>query len=315
MGGYTLRKLCNVWITVRPFLPIFAALCLTLSSPAWAQTEDSAAAPDQDAETPAVIPDEPAGLSNLRFINPRARTTLPEPMPGPVLRFVVADDYPPFAFIDGAGRLAGMHIDLVRGVCAQLDLPCTLQARRFDQVLGAVDEDPTNLVLVAGLAVSDEMARQLTFSRPYYRFAGRFVARFSTASQDEDWMGEALVGVVQNTAHAAFLRDVFSDVALELFPTQAALLRALRQGDVTHGFGDGVDLAFWLAGEQSGQCCNFVGGPFYARDYFGEGLAFAIPQGQPELVQALNAALARLENSGDLERIMLTAFPLDPLGQ
>jgi len=44
------------------------------------------------------------------------------------------------------------------------------------------------------------------------------------------------------------------------------------------------------------------------------GLAFAVPQGQPQLVQALNAALTRLESSGELETIMLTAFPLDPLG-
>ena len=83
---------------------------------------------------------------------------------------------------------------------------------------------------------------------------------------------------------------------------------------MTHAFGDGIDLAFWLASERSGGCCRLVGAPIFSAPFFGEGLAFAVPHGQAELVQALDAALARLEGSGELETLMLTAFPLDPLG-
>lgn len=253
------------------------------------------------------------GLSDLRFINPRARIALPEPMPGPVLRFVVADDFPPFAFLDGTGRLAGVHIDLIRAVCDTLDLPCTLQARRFDQVTVAANEDPNNLVLAAGLAITRQNAERFTFSLPYYRFAARFIG----AQSDEpnpDWIDNARIGVVENTAHAAFLRDAYADTDIEAFPTAQAMLRALRREDISHAFGDGVDLAIWLAGNQSGDCCAFVGQPIFSVTYFGEGLAFAVPRGQSQLVQALNAALIRLESSGELETIMLTAFPLDPLG-
>lgn len=256
------------------------------------------------------------GLGSTRFINPRARVALPEPMPGPVLRFVVADDFPPFAFIDGAGRLAGLHIDLVRSVCATLDLPCTLQARRFDQVLGAVEEDPNNLVLVAGLTVRDGVGPPLNFSLPYYRFAARFVGveTDDDAPLPDDWLDEATLGVVQNTAHAALLQQAYGQAQITTYPTTRAMMRGLRRGEVAYGFGDGVDLAIWLGGSQSNNCCAFFGDPVFSLAHFGEGLAFAVPAGQPQLVQALNAALARLEESGDMERIMLTAFPLDPLG-
>lgn len=262
-----------------------------------------------------VVQDEnaPMGLSNLRFINPRARIALPEPMPGPVLRFVVADDFPPFAFLDGTGRLAGVHIDLIRAICDTLDLPCTLQARRFDQVAAAVQDDPNNLVLAAGLAVDRDTADRFTFSLPYYRFAARFVGASADAG-NPDWVNGARIGVVENTAHAAFLRDAYADAEIATFPAAADLFRALRNEDISHAFGDGIDLAFWLASDQSGDCCAFVGPPIFSVTYFGEGLAFAVPRGQSQLVQALNAALIRLESSGDLETIMLTAFPLDPLG-
>lgn len=273
----------------------------------------TAAEAQQTLPRSAQSEDAPASLSTLRFINPRDRVALPEPMPGPVLRFVVADDFPPFAFVDGAGRLAGLHIGLIRAICSTLDLPCTVQARRFDQVLSAVDEDPDNLVLAAGLAISEELGGRLTFSLPYYRYAGRFIS-LRAASNDEDWINQARIGVLENTAHAAFLRDAYADATVETYPSSAALFQALRRGDVSHAFGDGVDLAFWLAGRQSGDCCHFVGPPLFSLTYFGEGLALAVPRGQPQLIQALNAAIARLEASGELETLMLTAFPIDPFG-
>lgn len=257
---------------------------------------------------------EPAyGLSDLRFINPRARIGLPEPMPGPVIRFVVADDFPPFAFIDGAGRLAGVHVDLVRRICSTLDLACTLQARRFDRVLAAVDENPDNLVLAAGLAVGEETAERFAFSRPYYRFAARFLTA-EDVDQEEGWQADAIIGVVDGTAHAAYLREAYTEPDIIGFADAETLFRSVRQGDVTHAFGDGVDLAFWLASDRSAECCRLVGTPIFSAPFFGEGLAFAVPHGQAELIQALDAALARLESSGELETLMLTAFPLDPLG-
>ena len=253
------------------------------------------------------------GFSELRFVNPRARIGLPEPMPGPVIRFVVADDFPPFAFIDGAGRLAGVHVDLIRRICAALDLACTLQARRFDRVPAAADDDPTNLVLAAGLAVSEATAERFAFSRPYYRFAARFLAA-EGVEHGEDWRETATIGVVDGTAHAAYLRAAFPEAETLGFADAETLFRAVRQGEVTHAFGDGIDLAFWLASERAGGCCRLVGAPIFSAPFFGEGLAFAVPHGQAQLVQALDAALARLEGSGELETLMLTAFPLDPLG-
>lgn len=297
------------WRPARPVEPLVWLVGLMLLvgvHPSIVQSQQISSTVTQSA-------DAPTNLSTLRFINPRDRVALPEPMPGPVLRFVVADDFPPFAFVDGAGRLAGVHIGLIRAICSTLDLPCTVQARRFDQVLFAVDEDPDNLVLAAGLAVSEELGGQLMFSLPYYRYAGRFIS-LRAAGDEEDWIDQARIGVLENTAHQAFLRDAYADATVEAYPSSDALFQALRRGDVSHAFGDGVDLTFWLAGRQSGDCCRFVGPPLFSLTHFGEGLALAVPRGQPQLIQALDAAIARLEASGELETLMLTAFPIDPFG-
>ncbi|MEM6711636.1 MAG: transporter substrate-binding domain-containing protein [Pseudomonadota bacterium] len=259
------------------------------------------------------------GLGAIRFINPRGRIAIPEPLPGPVLRFVVSDDFPPFAFVDGAGRLAGAHIDLIRAVCATLELPCTLQARRFDQVLAAADEDPDSLVLAAGLAVTTELARRFSFSLPYYRFAARFVGLQGEALQPtqrvlRDGGSGVTVGVVSGSAHEAFVEDAYPEAQIVALDELETAYAALRNDELDLVFADGIDLALWLGGNAADKCCAFVGAPIFATQYFGEGLAFAVPSGQPRLVQALNAALSRLESSGALETIFLTALPLDPLG-
>ena len=296
---------------VPPLLrPVICLLLLVLAiAPHGAMAQDAEeAAPGSLAQ-----PQAGGGLADLRFINPRARIALPEPMPGPVLRFVVDDDFPPFAFLDGTGRLSGVHIDLIRGVCATLDLPCTLQARRFDQVTAAAQEDDNNLVLAAGLAITRENAERFAFSLPYYRFAARFITTRSTGVGPDD-VDEPRIGVLAGTAHAAFLADTYDAMDVATFPAPQAMYRALRDGEITHVFADGVDLVFWLASPQAADCCVLVDQPIFSASYFGEGLAFAVPRGQTQLVQALNAALTRLELSGELETIMLTAFPLDPLG-
>ena len=53
-----------------------------------------------------------------------AKERLPKPDLSalPRLRFLTTTDFPPFNFLDGAGRLSGFHIDLARAICAELDI-------------------------------------------------------------------------------------------------------------------------------------------------------------------------------------------------
>src|SRR5207253_2695926 len=73
---------------------------------------------------------------------------------------------------------------------------------------------------------------------------------------------------------------------------------ALRRGEVDLLFGDGIQLAFWLNGTDSGNCCEFRGGPFTESRYFGEGVGIAVRRGNDTLRQAFNWALFGLWEKG-----------------
>ncbi len=54
------------------------------------------------------------------------------------IRFLTADDYPPFEFMGPDGTLAGFNVDLARAICDELQASCTIQPRRWDNLLDAM---------------------------------------------------------------------------------------------------------------------------------------------------------------------------------
>ncbi len=77
-------------------------------------------------------------------------------------------------------------------------------------------------------------------------------------------------------------------------------------------FGDGISLAFWLNGTDSGGCCTFRGGPFLESRFFGEGNGIADKRGNDLLRQALNCALFQQWEKGVYTDLWLRYFPVSP---
>ena len=154
--------------------------------------------------------------------------------------------------------------------------------------------------MIASLAETPEMRRQVDFSDPYYRTPARFVARRDVGL--DEVRPEALEGkkiaVVAGTAHEAYLKTLFTEAELRPYPNAEVARDALKKGEVDLLFGDGISLAFWLNGTDSGGCCEFRGGPYIESRFFGEGVGIAVKRGNDLLRQAFNWALFRLWEKG-----------------
>ena len=120
------------------------------------------------------------------------------------------------------------------------------------------------------------------------------------------------VGAVAGTAHEAYIKALFTEVVLQSFPTTEAARAALRKGEIDVLFGDGVSLAFWLNGTDSGNCCEFRGGPYLESRYFGEGVGIAVRRNNDLMRQAFNWALFRLWEKGRFTDLWLRYFPISP---
>jgi polar amino acid transport system substrate-binding protein len=277
------------------------------------------AAPDNTAEgvvsKDGVSPTAVASAAVPGFWDPRRRPERPDLSRIQSIRFLTELDYPPFDYAGTDGNPAGFNVDLARLLCAEINVTCTIQARRFDLLLDALnDKSGGGDAVIASIASNADTRRQADFTDPYYRTPARFVARADSPIRDvlPELVEGKKIAVVAGTAHEAFLKQMFTEAELHPYPSAAAAREALRNKEVDLLFGDGISLAFWLNGSDSNGCCAFRGGPYLESRFFGEGVGIAVKRGNDLLRQALNWALFRLWEKGSYTDLWLRYFPISP---
>ena len=254
----------------------------------------------------------PSGAGVPGFWDPRRRPERPDLSRIQSIRFLTELDYPPFDYAGPDGNPVGFNVDLARQLCDEIKTTCTIQARRFELLLDALDDDRGDAV-IASIAITPATRRRADFTDPSYRTPARFVARIdSPIGVLPELVEGKKIAVVAGTAHEAFLKEMFTAAEVRSYANAEAAREALRNKDVDLLFGDGITLAFWLNGSDSAGCCVFRGGPFLESRYFGEGVGIAVKRGNDLLRQALNWALFRDWEKGGFTDLWLRYFPISP---
>jgi len=269
------------------------------------------------AEAPPVQAQEgmtlPSAAGVPGFWDPRRRPERPDLSRLQSIRFLTELDYPPFNYAGADGNPVGFNVDLARQLCDEIKVACTIQARRFELLLDALDDNRGDSV-IASIAITPATRRRADFTDPYYRTPARFVARVDSPIGDvlPELVEGKKIAVVAGTAHEAFLKQMFTAAEVRSYANAEAAREALRNKDVDLLFGDGITLAFWLNGSDSAGCCVFRGGPYLESRYFGEGVGIAVKRGNDLLRQALNWALFRDWEKGSFTDLWLRYFPISP---
>lgn len=244
-----------------------------------------------------------------------AKERLPKPDLSalPRLRFLTTTDFPPFNFLDGAGRLSGFHVDLARAICAELEIAdkCQIQALPWAELDGALQRGEGEAI-IAGIAVTPDTREKYAFSRSYLQFPARFIMPKQTALT-EPVLGKLRgkrVGVLAGSAHEKMLHDYFATVEVVPFDRPEDLYGNLKTGKIDAAFGDGMRFSFWLGGLDAGGCCRFAGGPYLAPEYLGSGMAIAVKVDNPALAAAFDYALQEISMKGIFAEFYLRYFPV-----
>lgn len=247
------------------------------------------------------------------FWDPRRRPERPDLSRVTQIRFLTEVDYPPFNYAGPDGHPAGFNVDLARMICEELRVTCTIQMRRFDTLIPALNENRGEAV-IASIAVTEASRKLLDFSDPYYRVPARFAAQRAVAQGElrPELVEGKKIAVVAGSAHEAYLKTLFTEAQAVPYPSAETAREALKRNQVDYVFGDGISLSFWLNGTDSGGCCAFAGGAFFESRYFGEGVGIAVKRGNDILRQAFNWALFRLWEKGRFTDLWLRYFPVSP---
>jgi polar amino acid transport system substrate-binding protein len=208
------------------------------------------------------------------------------------LRVAAFDSNPPFGFVDPATKtIAGLDLDYARAIAdrigVKLDVRPTNPANRIPLLVsGKVD------LVLANFTITEERAKQLDFSIPYFASGQQFLARKGTLSSPEQLNG-LRIGADKGTTNAIVLRRDFPKAVVVAFDDTPFAFTALRNGNVQAITQDGPKLVGLLAKVPDRQAYEIP--PFsISDDYIGVG----IPKGETRLRDLVNATLRELEATG-----------------
>ena len=244
----------------------------------------------------------------FRFVDPAVQV---QSQAAPRALTLLADqDFAPWSFVAEDGSVKGISVDLALSACNKMGVACRVKPLPFQDLQPGLLRQEGD-VIVAGLKPSAALLDQLAMTRSYFRSFGRFVVRTGSPLQGTDIraMAGRRLGFVEGTSHAAWLKRYYSRSALSGFGSFDEMGEALRTGNIEAAFGDAVQLAFWLKGSRSKNCCTALGKAYIDTDTFSRNLVLWVRKSDKPLSDALDASLDKLEEDGTTQQVFSSYLP------
>ena len=209
-----------------------------------------------------------------------------------VLRVAAFDSNPPFGFVDaGTKQIVGLDVDYAKALADKLGVKLDLRPTNPANRIPLLSSNKVDLVL-ANFTITEERAKQVDFSIPYFSSGQQFLAKKGTLSSPDQLNG-LRIGADKGTTNEIVLRRDFPKAVIVAFDDTPFAFTALRNGNVQAITQDGPKLVGLLANVPDKE--NYEIPPFtISNDYMGVG----IPKGEKSLVEFVNATLLELEANG-----------------
>ena len=228
------------------------------------------------------------------------------------LRIGTEGAYPPFNFIDTAGKIGGFDVDIGLALCAKMQVECEVVAQDWDGIIPGLVAKKYDMI-IASMFITEERRKQVAFSDPYYMAAMTHVAAKGagiTAFTNEALKGK-VIGAQAGTTQAEYIAAVYPDAEIKLYPTQDEANLDMANGRLDMEVGDMLPMLDWVSKNNDGKCCELIGAPITDPKFVGDGVGIALRQDDNDLREKLNKALADIRADGTYKTINDKYFTID----
>lgn len=224
------------------------------------------------------------------------------------LRIGTESAYPPFEYRDNSGAMRGFDIEVGDAICAKMAVKCVWVPQGFDGLIMSLQASKIDLI-ISSMSVTEERAKAVDFSRPYYVTAAQLVApKDSKITEDPaTWKGKT-IGVQSGTIHQTFAEQRLGGITDKAYDTLEDAYLDLQSGRVDAVFADKVVLYDWLQKEGLKGGFDYAGKPVEDPAVTGN-VAIALRKGDSGLKDKLNAAIDTVLSDGEFDRISAQYFP------
>jgi cystine transport system substrate-binding protein len=213
--------------------------------------------------------------------------------------------YPPFNYQDEHGKLTGFEVEFAEALAKELGVVPEFQPTKWDGMLAALESKRLDVV-INQVTISEERKKKYDFSSPYTVSGIQMLTRKGQEQQfqsAQDLAGKK-VGVVLGTNYEQWLRANVPAADIRTYDDDPTRNQDLRIGRLDAILVDRL-AAFELIGKTGGSLAA-AGAPFSR-----EAAGIALRKGNPELLAALDKAIATLRENGTLKRLSEKWFQAD----
>lgn len=202
---------------------------------------------------------------------------------------VSSGEYRPFSYYEG-DQLVGFDKDVADAVAAKMGLQPDTQTGRFDTLVQGLQSRRYDVV-IGSMTPTPERDEAVDFSEGYYTSGAQMFVNEDSDCSDPRAMDAPVVGVASGTTYQTFLEDEGIAGEIKTYSSDVTALTDLATGRLDAVVTDKlVGLNQVSESDQPLRTCGEL--------LFSEEPAFAVRDGNTELLDQLNTALAAIQEDG-----------------
>jgi len=269
----------------KTFVSLVLVLCVAFAFAACApQAKDEPAASESPAATEAPADESPEASE------PAEETETA----GGKLTMATNAEFPPYEYYEGQ-EIVGIDAEIAQLIADKLGMELVIEDMAFDSIIPAIQSGKADMGM-AGMTVTEDRLVSVDFSTTYA--TGKqviIVSEGSDIASPDDLEGKK-IGVQLSTTGDIYCTDDFGDESMERFSKGADAVQALIQGKVDCVVIDNEPAKVFVEANE--------GLSILETEYVTEDYAIAISKDNSSLLEQINAALAELTASGEIQAIL-----------
>ena len=202
--------------------------------------------------------------------------------------------FPPYEMTTDDGGFEGIDVEIAQAIAEKLGLELQVDDMDFTAALEAVQAGMSDMAM-AGITVNEERLAVMDFSDTYATGVQVVIVK-EGSDVTLDNLGEQLIGVQNGTTGWQFCSDDFGDDHVAAFDNGITAVQALVN--------DQVDCVVIDQGPAEVFVSENPGLTILETEYAIEDYAIGVNKGNTALLDAINGALAELQEDGTIQSII-----------
>lgn len=202
-------------------------------------------------------------------------------------------EFPPYEYYEGE-EVVGIDAEIAAAIAEEMGMELKIEDMAFDSIITAVSSGKADIG-AAGMTVTEDRLQNVNFSDTYAQATQVIIVNEGSDIVSPDDLEGKKVGVQLGTTGDIYAEDI-ADATIERYNKGFEAVQALMQNKIDAVVIDGEPAKVFVA-ENEGLV--ILDEAFTEEEY-----AIAIAKDNEELLEDVNAALAKLKESGKLDEIV-----------